>query len=65
MLNLLPIPVLDGGHIVFYFIEAIYKPLSFKVQETATRIGMSVMSAMGIYVTGLDIFEAFFRKVFG
>lgn len=65
VMNLLPIPVLDGGHILFYFIEAIYKPLSFKVQATATRIGMAVMLAMGIYVIGLDILDVFVRRVFG
>lgn len=65
VMNLLPIPVLDGGHIVFYFIEAIYKPLSFKVQAAATRIGMAVMLAMGIYVIGLDILDVFVKKVFG
>lgn len=65
VMNLLPIPVLDGGHIVFYFIEAVYKPLSFKVQAAATRIGMAVMLAMGIYVIGLDILDVFVKKVFG
>jgi regulator of sigma E protease len=65
VMNLLPIPVLDGGHIVFYLIEALYKPLSFKVQATATRVGMAVMLAMGIYVIGLDIIDVFVRRVFG
>ena len=65
VMNLLPIPVLDGGHIVFYLIEAIYKPVSLKVQANATRIGMAVMLAMGIYVIGLDIIDVFFRRVFG
>jgi regulator of sigma E protease len=65
VMNLLPIPVLDGGHIVFYLIEAIYKPVSFKVQATATRIGMALMLALGIYVIGLDIIDVFFRRVFG
>ena len=65
VMNLLPIPVLDGGHIVFYLIEAIYKPVTFKVQATATRIGMALMLALGIYVIGLDIIDVFFRRVFG
>ena len=65
VMNLLPIPVLDGGHIVFYLIEALYKPVSLKVQAGATRIGMAVMLAMGIYVIGLDIIDVFFRRVFG
>jgi len=65
VMNLLPIPVLDGGHIVFYLIEAVYKPVSLKVQAGATRVGMAVMLAMGIYVIGLDIIDVFFRRVFG
>ncbi|MBV6493539.1 MAG: putative zinc metalloprotease [Turneriella sp.] len=65
VMNLLPIPVLDGGHILFYLIEALYKPLSFKVQATATRVGMTLMLAMGIYVIGLDIFDVFIKRVFG
>lgn len=65
VMNLLPIPVLDGGHIVFYLIEAVYKPVSFQVQATATRIGMALMLAIGIYVIGLDIIDVFFRRVFG
>ncbi|MBS0618028.1 MAG: site-2 protease family protein [Spirochaetes bacterium] len=65
VMNLLPIPVLDGGHILFYLIEAIYKPVSLKVQAVATRVGMAVMIAMGIYVIGLDILDVFVRRVFG
>ncbi len=65
VMNLLPIPVLDGGHIVFYLIEAIYKPVSLKIQATATRVGMAIMLAMGVYVIGLDIIDVFFRRVFG
>lgn len=65
VMNLLPIPVLDGGHILFYLIEALYKPLSFKVQAAATRVGMVLMLAMGVYVIGLDIVDVFFRKILG
>lgn len=65
VMNLLPIPVLDGGHIVFYLIEAVYKPISFKAQATATRIGMAVMLAMGVYVIGKDLIDIFINRVFG
>jgi len=65
VMNLLPIPVLDGGHIVFYLIEAIYKPLSFRVQATATRVGMALMLGMGVYVIGLDLYKVFVLKAFG
>src|SRR5690606_40220153 len=44
VLNLLPVPVLDGGHIVYYTIEAIRrKPLSERVQEFGLRIGMALI----------------------
>ncbi len=47
ILNLLPVPVLDGGHLVFYGIEAIRgKPVSDRVQDFATRIGLSLLLAL-------------------
>lgn len=46
-INLLPIPLLDGGHLLFYSIEAIKgKPLSEKVQEIGTQIGMLMVFAL-------------------
>lgn len=44
LVNLLPIPVLDGGHLVFYTIEAIRgKPVSAKVQEKAFMVGLAIV----------------------
>jgi regulator of sigma E protease len=44
MTNLLPIPILDGGHLAFYAIEAVRgKPLSLKTQEIAFRIGLGIV----------------------
>lgn len=46
-INLLPIPVLDGGHLLFFSIEAIRgKPLSDNVQEIGMRIGMLLVFAL-------------------
>ncbi len=46
-INLLPIPLLDGGHFLFFSIEAIKgKPLSEKVQETGMQIGMLMVFAL-------------------
>lgn len=46
-INLLPIPLLDGGHLLFYSIEAIKgKPLSEKVQEIGMQIGMFMVFAL-------------------
>lgn len=51
-INLLPIPLLDGGHLLFYSIEAIKgKPLSERVQEIGMQVGMlMVFALMGIAI---------------
>ena len=44
ILNLLPIPILDGGHILFYSIELITRrPLSLRVREAAQQVGMAML----------------------
>lgn len=62
ILNLLPIPVLDGGHLVFYGIEAIKgSPLSVKKMEIAQQIGFVLL--MGLMVLALfNDFTKFFFK---
>lgn len=56
VMNLLPIPVLDGGHLFFYIIEAILKkPLSLKVQKIAFQFGMSFILTLMIITTFNDI----------
>lgn len=62
ILNLLPIPVLDGGHLVFYTIEAIKgSPLSVKKMEVAQQIGFALL--MGLMVLALfNDFTKFFFK---
>jgi len=54
-MNLLPIPVLDGGHIIFYLIEAVYKPIPAKKIEIIVRVGVAFLITLGIYVIGLDL----------
>ncbi len=50
LVNLLPVPVLDGGHLLFYVIEAIRgRPLSQKVQEVGYRIGFAMVGALMIF----------------
>ncbi|MCC6296191.1 MAG: sigma E protease regulator RseP [Pseudomonadales bacterium] len=52
VLNLLPIPVLDGGHLMYYGVEAVRgKPLSEQVQELGYRIGLSLV--IGLMVLAL------------
>jgi regulator of sigma E protease len=51
LLNLLPIPVLDGGHILFFAIEAITgRPLNEKVIGVANRVGMSLLLLLIAFV---------------
>ncbi|OPX54641.1 regulator of sigma E protease [Oceanospirillum multiglobuliferum] len=47
VLNLLPIPVLDGGHLLFYFIEAVTgRPVPEKAQQLGLRIGMMLLGSL-------------------
>jgi len=56
VLNLLPIPVLDGGHLAFFGIEAIRrKPLSEKVLIIANRIGIALLIMLMLFVFYNDI----------
>jgi regulator of sigma E protease len=60
ILNLLPIPVLDGGHILFFFLETITgRPLSPKVQQAALKIGMMLLLMLMIVATFNDILRHF------
>ena len=55
-INLLPIPALDGGHLVFYAVEAIRrKPASPRSQEWAFRTGIAFVLALMLFVTINDI----------
>jgi regulator of sigma E protease len=55
--NLLPIPTLDGGHLLFYFIEAVRgKPVNEKVQEWAFMIGFGLLMLLFLFVTYKDVF---------
>lgn len=58
LLNLLPIPVLDGGHLVFLGLEAIMRrPLSVKVRVVVHQIAMALLLALMVFITIND-----FRK---
>ncbi len=53
--NLFPIPILDGGHLAFYAIEAVRgKPLSAKTQDIAAHVGFALLILLMIFVTRLD-----------
>ena len=54
--NLLPIPVLDGGHLLFYTIEAIFRrPLALKAQEWSFRVGFSLLAMLMAYSLFNDV----------
>ena len=56
LINLFPIPMLDGGHLMFYAIEKILgRPLSQKVQEGFFRIGMFLLLSLMFFTTFNDI----------
>ncbi len=62
ILNLLPIPVLDGGHLLFYFIEAIKRgPLSVRARETAQQIGLFLLLLLMVFVMYNDIEFTWFK----
>ncbi|HRP09781.1 MAG TPA: M50 family metallopeptidase [Terricaulis sp.] len=57
IVNLLPIPILDGGHLLFYAIEGVRggKPLPAMAQEWAYRAGFAVMAGLFLFATWNDI----------
>src|SRR6478672_11123218 len=56
LLNLFPIPLLDGGHLLFYAIETIRgRPLSDRAQELGFRIGLAIVLMLMIFATFNDI----------
>jgi regulator of sigma E protease len=63
MLNLLPIPVLDGGMLLFLVIEALRKkPLSRKVMEVAQAVGAGLLITLIVVVSYNDVMRLFFNK---
>jgi regulator of sigma E protease len=57
LLNLLPIPVLDGGHLVFYLYEAVRgKPLPDKAVNAMMMVGMALILSMMVLGLGSDLF---------
>ena len=61
-MNLLPIPALDGGHVVFLIVEMIKgKPLGDKFMEGAQMVGFVMLLCLMVFVLGNDIFKAFIQ----
>jgi len=56
LINLFPIPMLDGGHLMFYLIEKVLgKPLNQKIQEGFFRIGLFLLFSLMFFVTFNDL----------
>jgi len=56
LLNLFPVPLLDGGHLLFYAVEAIRgRPLSERAQEVGFRIGLGLVLMLMVFATYNDI----------
>ncbi len=60
ILNLLPIPILDGGHLVFFSVEAILrKPLNLRTMEILQQIGLVLLGSLMIFVFYNDLVRLF------
>lgn len=56
LINLFPIPLLDGGHLVYYAIEALRgRPLSDRSQELGFRVGLAMVMCLMVFATWNDI----------
>ncbi|MEJ2690841.1 MAG: RIP metalloprotease RseP, partial [Deltaproteobacteria bacterium] len=63
ILNLFPIPILDGGHLVFFSVEALRrKPLEQKTQEMLQQIGLFILASLMIFVFYNDIVRLFSKS---
>jgi regulator of sigma E protease len=67
VLNLLPVPMLDGGHLLFFVCEAILgRPVSVRKREIAQQVGFVLLMMLMVYavyndLSRLDVFHRFFR----
>jgi regulator of sigma E protease len=63
LVNLLPVPILDGGHLVFYSIEALRgAPLSMRKMELAQQIGLMLLMFLMVFAVFNDITNLFFNR---
>lgn len=60
IMNLLPIPVLDGGHLTLFTIEQLRgRPLSMRVQAAVTNVGLVLLLSLMVFAIGNDLVRAF------
>jgi len=66
VLNLLPIPVLDGGHLLFFLVESVIgRPVSVRHREMAQQVGIFLLMLLMIYAFYNDIARFFEKQVGG
>ena len=61
ILNLLPIPVLDGGHLLFFLLEALRggRPLSMRALQIANNVGLAMLLGLMVFALGNDLLREF------
>ncbi len=65
-MNLLPIPVLDGGHLLFYAYEAVARrPLAARVQAAGYRVGLALLLGLMLFATWNDLQQLRVFKILG
>ena len=65
-MNLLPVPVLDGGHLMFYAYEAVARrPLAAKVQAAGYRVGLALVLGLMLFATWNDLQRLYVFNLFG
>lgn len=66
IVNLLPIPVLDGGHLLFYAYEAVARrPVPARVQEAGYRVGLALLAGLMLFATWNDLQKLSLFKFLG
>ena len=66
IVNLLPIPVLDGGHLLFYGYEAVARrPVPARVQEAGYRVGLALLAGLMLFATWNDLQKLSLFKFLG
>lgn len=68
LINLFPVPMLDGGHLLFYLAEAVRgKPLAPRIQEYGFRIGLALVLSLMVFATWNDLVQLrvvdFFKRL--
>ncbi len=62
LMNLMPVPLLDGGHLMFYLVEAIRgRPVSERIQQAGMRVGIALVASLMIFTTTHDVMRLFGR----